>query len=75
MIFKAREDFKHGTSMFEEGNSYDSIKHGLSDSEVNTFHGSGWVSIHGKADVQRTVTGDVSIVPKDMEFKIDLEDK
>ena len=47
MRFRPKEDFKHGHSTFEEGNSYASEKHGLTDVEVMSFYSAGWADVEG----------------------------
>ena len=55
MKFKVKEPdgFKHGLQHYEEGNSYASEKHGLSDDEVNMFHQAGWISVEGREEIDR----------------------
>lgn len=48
MKFTAKEEFRHGHTTFETGNTYDSAKHGLTDAEVMSFHANGWAEVEGK---------------------------
>lgn len=48
MKFTAKIDFKHGHAQFEEGNGYNSEKHGLADAQVEEFYRVGWVDIEGR---------------------------
>jgi hypothetical protein len=48
MKFTAKEDFLNGRTTFEEGNTYDSAKHDISDQMLNAFYDAGWVEIEGK---------------------------
>ena len=48
MKFTAKEDFRNDRTTFEEGNKYDSEKHGISDAMLDAFYKAGWVEIEGR---------------------------
>ena len=48
MKFTAKEDFRVGRMLFEEGNTYSSEKQNLSDMEVEAFYKAGWLEIEGR---------------------------
>lgn len=48
MKFKVLNEFKHGFTTFEAGNSHDSEVLGITDDLVNVFHRAGWVELDGE---------------------------
>ena len=61
MKFKVKEPgyFQHTVHStgrhvrFEEGNTYDSDVHHLSNAELDLFHQAGWISIPGREEIDR----------------------
>ena len=48
MKFTAKEDFRVGRTLYEEGNTYESTKYDLTDGDVTAFYTAGWVEVEGK---------------------------
>lgn len=64
MKFTANEDFRHGHTTFEAGNTYQSEKHGLSDAEVMSFHANGWAEVEGADPAPERQPGAQRIPPQ-----------
>lgn len=65
MKFTPKHDFKHGPKgqTWEKDNTYDSVKHGLSDEEVNYFWENGWAEVEGKDPAPTPNLNEVRLAP------------
>ena len=61
MKFTPKETIKHAGHIFEAGNTYNGdLYGGVSDADVEAFHGAGWVEVDGFDPApDRVVTGAV----------------
>jgi len=48
MKFTAKEDFLYGRTLFEEGNTYNSEKQGVTSEKLDAFYQAGWIEIEGR---------------------------
>lgn len=48
MKFSPKEDIRHERTVFESGNTYDSVTQNLSDELVEAFYTAGWIEIEGR---------------------------
>lgn len=65
MKFTAKEDFRIGRQLFEEGNTYRSENYALSDNQVMSFYSAGWVEVEGMDPAPERVPGAKTVVVED----------
>ncbi len=72
MKFSPKENFKHGRTTFEAGNTYDSDNQAeVSEGDVRTFHAAGWAEVEGMdAAPERDITGASTLQPKNAKHSI-----
>lgn len=62
--FTAKEDFLRGHTRFEAGNTYDSDKHDLTESDVKRFWDAGFCEVEGYDAAPDRDTSPKALAPK-----------
>lgn len=57
------EEFRAGRELLEPGNTYDSTKHGWTDSQIARWHAAGWCEVEGWDKAPERKPGAQSIRP------------
>lgn len=74
MKMTVNEDFKRGMTTFEAGNTYDSEKQGIPETDLKRYHAAGWVEVEGwdKAP-SRSTAGPVELSPDNAKHTLQSE--